>query len=384
MDTLGLNRADRRLYQDGLVDDHERQVTFAVTDLDHGRIAALPQHVTDGQVTIRKVGIDSAATQSTRVLTASFLDPKTSINFDPHSPADEALWTNRMIRVTDRRYIPGLGWVAARPFIGPVVNYERTGNMVKVTCYGKERLAQIELGETRKWNHGTKVVKVIQDLMEAAGETKFDLPAYDRELPHDLSLSAKAIIWVQAQKLARSIDKHLFYPGSGRLRMRTLPEDPVFRFTTGEGGSVLGELTTAYNLDDFHNVIIVTGRKPRGAKQRVSGRAIPRQAHPLSPHSMIRGDVPLKFVLRKNNPQLRTKAACHKLAHRLLQEEIVRATTARFDALPIPHLDEGDMCVVEVEDVGNIRFRLSEFSIPLVATNAAVMPVGYRKRTSRW
>src|SRR4030095_7109647 len=83
-----------------------------------------------------------------------------------------------------------------------------------------------------------------------------------------------------------------------------------------------------------------------------------------------RGSGPAKSTPRRtphgHSVIVHRKQHAQKIADRQLANRLKATVEASFDALPIPHLEEGDPCGVYVDGT-HLEFVLKQFTIPLAA-----------------
>lgn len=375
MQRMGLTRAELRAYHKALRDNQTRRVRVAVQNLDGETLAHLTPTVLDGQVI---VDLDA---EVTRTLTMQFLDPNHALNFDSDSPDDGALYADRMLRVYYSVRVPDLGrHVSCVVFTGPLVKLDRNGDVVTIEAHGKERLALGELWRPLAIKKGTPKVDAVRTLMDQAGETRYAFPTLKTRLPKRKSVNRFQSAWKVARHIAHSMDRQLFYPGNGICTMRHYPRTPLFTFNTGERGEVVSDVAISNTMDDFRNVVLVVGGKPKGAKHRVRARAIAPKHHPLSPDRLGRNGQPRFMVEKIEDDSIRSRKEARRRAERVLEDRLRSVAQVTFDSVPIPHLDPGDWVRVRTDD-GVVSFRLRQFSIPLGTEGEQVMPIGYLKKT---
>jgi hypothetical protein len=228
---LDLTAAERKAYQIALSQSHPMRVTVRVLDQDEQEIGSLTAPESD--ILEGSVNVDVAATVS-RQLQLTILDEKGKLIWDRNNPAETALFADKFIAVERGDWVEELErWVDVPVFWGPVTRFEREHPVVRIEAMGKEYLLQPPqvLFHTITVKKGTKIVEAIKKLTRAMGERRFDLPELDnRKVKEELSVSKHADVWARCKKLAKSIDRQLYYDGRGRLRMRKHPENPVFTF----------------------------------------------------------------------------------------------------------------------------------------------------------
>lgn len=381
-----LTRAEQRECRRQVADGAPRSTTVRFLDLDHHLVAELSPSLVSGQTDISRVSLRDAGELTTRVFSGIFVDPSRSMVWDPDSPSALALWLNRMVQVTDGYLIDGIGLVFHHDFTGPAIGHSRKGPEAGVTCYGKEYFAQREVGQTMKFPEGTKVTRVFREVLEAMGETKFDIGDIDEELPNRLIIPAVANGWRRLQRLARSSDVQAYYSGAGRFTLRQLPGNPSMGWVVGDG-LVQSEPQIKRGIPDgFANDERIRGHRLAGKRSRhAKGVWRPKPSHPLSAHALIRGGVPQLFTERHHMPKVKSDAAAERLARKRGQRRLLLDSEATFDVRPgVVPVDEGDLHTITTDDYGRIRFRVRELSIGYGAdAGAGGMSINRIRRLSR-
>lgn len=379
MQKLGLTRAQLAAYHDTLRSSHTRSVEVEVLNLDGQEVARLAPRLLDGQVT---VDLDA---EVTRTLTLSLLDPNHKLDFDSDSPDDGALYADRMLRVTYTVRVPGVGLVDCVVFTGPIIKLDRNADVVSVEAHGKERMALGELWRPLNIKKGTKKTEAVRTILERTGERRFAFPDLKTRIPTRRSLDRFTPGWTHARKIAESMNLQLYYPGNGVCVLRDWPSKVMYTFSTGNGGDVLSDIAISNNMDDFKNVVLAVGAKPKGSKHRVRYAAVASGI--LAPGRMGRNGQPRYMVEQIEDDNLRSVAECKRRAERVLEDRLAQMVEVTFDALPIPHLDPGDKVRVKTTGDGGgqdgdvVTFRLRRFTIPLGTDGDPVMSVGYLKKT---
>ena len=375
MQRLGLNSQGAfAAYLNALVNTHQRRIRLQVLTREGKLIRSLTPYILDGQVSVDSKQKDRA----TRTCTMQILDPTNSLGFEADGLADMPLHQKRMIRVGYEIFVDALGeWVNCWVFTGPIADLKRTGAVVELTAYGKEAMM---LGTTwipRQFKKGVKKTRVIKELFRDAGETRMSIPDLPAKLPAIFTVKKLDTRWAKAKKLAASMDRQLFYDGRGVAILRHRPNKPVYAFDA----ALLSDPEIGRPGEDFTNIWTVHGRKPKGAKKRVSASVTLPKAHSLSPHSLARGG---KLFYRgevETNDAIRTKAEATARAKRMRDDGARLEVQFGFDALPIPILDEGDLVRVRTrQDVWLVRMQ--QFTIPLGIESEATMTVGAIKRST--
>lgn len=358
-----------------LVDHHSVYVTVQALTLDGTRLSDLSWRLLDGQVNVDYTGT------VTRSCSLSLLDPNRTMDFDSNSPSDGALYLDRMIQVNYAVRKPGGTQYVIPVFTGPVTKLNRTNDVISVEAQGKELLAMGSVWNPATYRKGARKVDVIRSVLSTrAGETKFDLQDISSQLPKDYSIGRGNTPWGVSRALAQSMNQQLFYDGRGVARMLPFSRaSTMFTFRQGDGGSVTSDPQISYTSDELKNVVWVRGGVPTGAKTAVEiSRGAP-STHPLSAAKLGRNGVPRYLLEIVDNSAITTIADALALAQSTLDQLLLQVVEVAFDAMPVPHLDPSDVVRVETEDFAT-AFRLSKFSIPLVAGES--MSVGYLKRVS--
>jgi hypothetical protein len=370
----GVNNADDlRAFHNCLLDTHTMHVGVSVLDVAGNPLGNVSERLISGQVTV-----DRKAPIASRALQVEFYDPHHALHFDSASPDDGAMFADRMLRVSYSVRVPELGRrVTSIPFTGPLTHFERRGDVVSVEAHGMEAFvtspAWVPLGIKKS----TLKTDAIRTLLASGGEDRFDFPVLAARLPDRVALNRHDIPWPLAQRISRSTNRQLFYPGTGVATMRHLLTRPVFTFATGDGGSILGEPSVSNTIgEDFANLVEVIGAKPKGSKTRVRYVATAPPSHPLSPRNLGRNGKRRFIPLRIENDHLRSVKECRTLAERTLRDRLRQTVEVACEVLPIPHLDEGDM-VRYVYGGGSVTARLDQWVLPLHTDGDPTMTAGY-------
>lgn len=374
---LGLTHAERRAYHRALRHSRLMAIKVTIRDQNEKPVGELTTRVLEGSVEVDCSG------QIKRRLDLRLLDPYGRLHLSGRSPAPTALFFDRFISVERLDYVAELDeWVECPVFWGPLTRFERQGALVAIEALGKEILA---LEPAVVWRHfkrrkGTLATQAIRDILALAGETRFDLPELPGErLPHRLGLTRHDEAWPRAKRIAKSIDRQMFYDGRGRVRLRNFPQKPCFEFWAIEADgapapTVIGDPVVTYDREILRNVAEVLGRPPKGKrKKRIRGVARAKRRNPLSPHSLARNDVPLHLVITHENDKIRRRPRARTIARRLLRNHLKLGVHPSFSCLPVPHLEENDVVQLVTRDT-TFTFRLRSFSIPLTAE--APMTIG--------
>lgn len=377
MISLGLSAADMRLFVASLSTHHSVKITVQVLDMAHRYVGDLTSYLIDGQVNI------DADAEVTRSLTAVVRDPDGRIQLDSTSPADGALYYDRMIRVVysvKSALLPR--WVDVPIFCGPVTKMSRTADMINVEAQGKEVLVIPPAAAFYSHTYGkgwarTSLVRAIMGTY--GGETKFSIPAFGGTTPGPVVMQPETNIWATVKSVNGSFStRHLFYDGRGVLVMRTTPRTSTYTFRTGAAGNVTEIPTLGYDLADVRNVVTVKGAIPKGKKTPVQYSVGLPATHPLNHYRMGRNGRPRVLLEVVNDDNVKTAAQAKSVATARVNALAMQAVDVQFSALVAPHLEPLDVFTLRTPDFA-VTARYRRATIPLTS---AVGAVGYlMKRT---
>lgn len=370
---LGLSAPEWKAYTAALTGNHSIRVGVSVLTLDHGRVGRLDHRIVAGQVN----GDDSGSV--TRSATVQFFDPDHSLAFDSDSPADGALYADRMLQITYgiRPNVDGATWVDVPVITGPVVKFERSAEIVDVEIQGKELLAMGAAWRTQTYKKGTPKRDVILSVMQGEGERFFALPEFASRLPSDRSIARSTVPWEFAKAIARSTGRQLYYDGAGRLRMRTPSSRSVFTFAAGAGGTILTPPKVAFTIENVRNIVQVIGGVPKGQKKKIRYALAADRSHPLSPWRLGRNGQPRYLLETIEDSAIRSQAEARRVAQATLTNRLLQNVEVAYDAMVVPHLDPGDHIGTKTADFA-VTSRLGTFTIPLTVDGR--MSVGYMRR----
>lgn len=369
MIALGLSSADLALFNRSLSTHHSVKVTVQILTLDHAYLGDLTSRLLDGQVSI------DAAAEVTRSLTMQLNDPDGKLQLDSTSPADGALFYDRMIRViysVKSTLLPR--WVDVSIFCGPITKMSRTADIINVECQGKESLA---LPPTlayfsRTWAKGINRAALVKALMVQMGETRFSFPAYGDRTSGPTTVISETNVWALAKAVNGSFaNRQLFYDGRGVLVMRSTPKTPTYTFKTGVGGSITTTPTVDYDIADVRNVVRVKGAIPKGKKTPVVGTVAIPASHPLTPGRMGRGGKSRILLEVISDDNIKTVAQARALAQSRVNALALQTVDVKFDALIAPHLEPMDIYRLQTADF-SVLARVTQMTIPLKASTSSI------------
>ena len=360
-----------------LTQTHQRRIELRVLDLDHRHIAWIGnEDIIDGQVTI-----DVTSRAYTRVLNLQLRDPSRSIGWEPDSASALPRHLKRMVQVFYSVAVPGYGWVQCPVFCGPVAEMDRDGAEVSIVGHSKEVLAQGSFGKAPQWHKGRKIVDVIGEILELAGEksTRIHLP----DLPGRIQakdgfhVSRTDQPWAKAQHLAGQIDCVLFYNGRGHAILRRKPKSATLTVDRYW-------LTSGLRFDrpelTFHNRFIAVGKKPKGDKPRPSVQVDLPASNPFSGPSLARNGKPRWLVLELDRPHVESKVKLRQIAEHARDEKIRYRAEVSFDCLPFPNVEEWDLIRAVDPVAGAAVAQVKQATIPL---NAGSQTIGAIRKVAR-
>lgn len=408
-----LSGTDLDDYLDTLRSSHLIRVHLDVLDSDDNLVARYDEQdlpILGGQV---DVDADSAITRQLRLELANTNESATDAG-DPRS----ALSAERQLRVIYGVFVRfrdgSSDWVEMPVFTGPITRVERNSDTVNVEAQSKEayllppnrlqrsvvpneettRVVTVEDGErtvTIEAEHKLESYyagDLIKRIAKRHGETRLAVPRTNRKLPEDAKLFDKATQETGAWPLMQAIAgaQQLFYDGSGRLTLRTQRRrSPAYVFNDGTNGEVLNVPTVEWDMTLFRNTLELRAfqKKQRNEKENPTLRVVVRlePSHPLSPRSLQRNGQPRELlqVVSTEDVYASGANATHD-AKTLLDRLAANAQTVQFDCLPIPHLEPGDLCALDLEGQKRVTFSARKFSLPLTP---ASMALGYTRRVGR-
>ena len=370
---LGLSTSQFQKLNTLLVNHHKIEVTVQLLDLSHNYLMDLSKRMLSGQVDI---DADADITRSCQV---ELLDPFSQLQLDGKSPDDGSIYYTRMFRIVysvisidgDTRFdIP--------IFCGPLNKAERNGAVLSCTAVGKESLASSNVWKTRSFKKNYQKYEVIRVIMsEVAGEQKLALKKIPGKGAKVRLTAGNDNAWAVCKRLANSLNAVFFYDGRGVLNMRH--QTSITKYTFQQGRDILTEPTASFDTESVINAVQVIGGKPSKNKRKVDYRVLAPRKHPLSPWNMGRWGNPRYLPEVISDDSIKSKVTARKVGKARLKRALIEQVEVAFDCLPIPYLEEGDMCRVESDRyTGN--FRMSKMSIPLTADGACSM--GYNKRVT--
>lgn len=359
-----------KLFTASLSTHHSVKVTVQVLDLAHNYVGDLTSYLIDGQVNI------DASAEVTRSLTAEFRDPDGRTHLDSTSPADGALYYDRMLRVVysvKSALLPR--WVDVPIFCGPITKMARTADQINVEAQGKESLVMPPvaafMGHTygKGWGRAGLVMEIMRTY---GGETKFTYPSFTGTTPGPVVIQPESDIWATVKGVNGSFaTRQLFYDGRGVLVMRNTPMTSSYTFRTGVGGNVTSIPTLNFDLSEARNVSIVKGAIPKGKKNPVQGVAGLPATHPLNHYKMGRSGKPRVLLDAFSDENAKTEAQAKSVATARVNALALQSVDVQFDALVVPHLEPMDLFILHTPDFA-VGARYTRATIPFTSPVGAV------------
>lgn len=392
MINLGLSYDERKAFERALVRARRSRVTVSVRNRDEQLTGTLTQDI--NQVLGGSVDVDAEA-DVTRQLHLDLFDTKHKIVMDVYSPSTSAIWPSHFIEVQYGVWVandPELPtmrqWVDVPVFWGPLDTYERSGSVVKLTALGKESLYQ---SPNTVWDayeivKGTKLTDAFRTILGNQGETRYLLPELPDTTKAKWNVKRGEEAWISRVKAfaEKYGPYHAFFNGRGEFVMRDFPYDPIYTFRRGESGeeydpmrpvNITTQPAIAFHFEDLRNTIHVLGQLI--GETQIEATAIADDSNPLGPGQMARNGK-RRYLVEEITTEHDDDVSALTYARKRLNQTLIALNAARFDAVPIPHLEELDTCILQVPGENDVRFALTSWSLPL--TGDADMSVGYIKR----
>jgi hypothetical protein len=287
-----------------------------------------------------------------------------------------------LLRITYGIWLPETDeWVDVPLLTGPVheLAHNPEDGTVEISVPSKEsqHLDPSFLHKPFNVKKGIRIHRAIRLLFEARGEPgRFRFPRSSKRLNNPRSWGIGAQPWLIGHRLARQIDRELYYRGNGDLVLRKEPRSPVWKFRDGRDCIVIGHPTHRLSISQLRNMVIVKGgrskKKADGKRKRKIVKRQLRDKNPLSSQTITGGKRPRVQITERD--KLTSKADLKDVAKKQLKRkggELEQEITV--SCLPIPHLELGDPVVVDVRGLRK-RFRVRRFSM-----NATSMEINFER-----
>lgn len=378
---LGYTAQQRRDVVNAVGGSYTAKTRVHLLDLDGSHLGPLTTWLADGEVQGNRAAMS-------RTGSVTFTDPKRKLPFDADDPAETAVDNRRMLQIVWSIWIPAWTDYADIPiFTGPVWGMQRDGDQAVISIRDKAAF-----GMSANWSplhlskHMKKTDAIRRILTERMGalDHELDIPDLDVRLPKHVSLHRQAKPWLVARRIARSMDRELFYDGAGICRLRHHPQTVRFSFT-GQA-HVTTPIQVGYDPDQLVNAVYVEGAQPKGPKTQITAEAVAPANHRFSPDKLGRNGTPRYLAKFVSDSTLKTQAEAQARADRVLADGLMQGVDVTFSCVPVPFLNLGDMCHVDTDD-GDVTFRLNTFSLPLLVgdgtSDGTQMSVGVRKKLTK-
>lgn len=379
--SLGLTFDEHAEYLDTLASSHEIKVTVQVLDNQHDVVSTVTHILMDGQVDAKVVELseDGDSIDVSRTCSLVLLDPSRSLTFDSDSPADGALYLDRMIRVIYSVRCPSR-WVDVPVFTGPVTKCDRDGDMVNIEAQGKERYGLRTAGWTFTYSGVTTTV--LGNILAAYGETskRWDIPVSTHKLAKAITVARDSRRWAKAWSAAVALNRVLYYDGRGVAHAVPAPTKASIVIRSGNGGLLTSDPQVSFDTGELKNRVLVLGGKPAGSNTPLSATVNAPTTHPLSALKIGLGDAPGYEMLIEENTNLRTPAAVLARAKTLLAKFLRQQVEVSATCLPIPHLEPWDIATISTSRF-NMDVQVGRFSLPLRCEK--LMTFGYQKNLAQ-
>jgi hypothetical protein len=359
---------------------HRIRQTVQIRDLDHNLVRDVSDRLLDGQV-----DVDSSNTTATRTASVTLFDPGNDIGFDQDNPARGIVSPKYLLRLKRGIYVDEWAdWFDINVGTLVVTKPTRAGAVLTLEAQGKESLARKPATKQLLLPASMRKVDAITTVMHTIGETRFRIEPSSAKLGKDFVLSTDSTPWDACKKIAKSMNRQLFYDATGFVVLRSKPTSPVFTFRYGNGGTILDDPQFSYDDGEFFNEVWATGGTPKGKNAPLIKKARVDSSHPL--YTKRDGIfVPSRFDV--SDDSLTTPDQVQQLADDTLARVVLDSQTATWDSLPVWHLEEGDPVRLTdaLDDHGNgdtfsETVTLRSMSIPLTV---GAQSNGYTRQVSR-
>lgn len=383
---VGLTAAEQALYHADLASTHEVRMVITITNTIQNPVSSNIAHMLiDGQIDGEIVTLDRMSQPFKdfddpcilHTLSMTLLDPGYTLGFESGSPADGALYLDRMVSVLRSDYCPSLGrWVDCEMFVGPVTELTRDDDLVTVTAQGKEASAGGQSSSVLTFGAGL-ITDIVKSLLIKTGEvaSRIGFPSLSDRTAKKISLLRDSRPWSKAYHLADGMGQLLFYNARGNARMSS-SNVPVFRF---DGTNICQFPSRTNGTQDLRNRVRVIVGSGSGEKPKFDVMVELPASHPNSAKNLGRNGVPKYLTETIFDDKIQTEAAARKRADKELRNRQVTAAGTRFMAFCVPGLELGDFVDVVLEGKA-AKERVTSFAKPLKGTE--LMSVGQSKLIS--
>ena len=376
---LNLSASELAAYHRAL--KYSRSVRCQVTLHNRNEEAIASLTLPESWVLGGQVDVD-VSTFPRRQLDLSVLDPKRKLVLQADAPSELSIFASTFVSVEREDWVEELGgYVSCPVFWGPVTRFARNHPEITIEAGGKEMLALAPylLLAGHNLNKGLKVTTGIKRVLDAVGETRYQMPSVSKTLTHKMTIPRWSEPWLIAEKLARVADRKIFYDGRGKVRLEARNKNSVWSFLPGEESMLLDVPDVSYEFTAFRNYVDGTGGIPRKGKTKAHAISTLKASHPLSPAALARNGVPRYAVEAFEESQVLRTAVMQEMTDLRLKRLAELGIDAQFVALPVPDLEEWDWITTQGTE-GNVTVQMKRWTIPLGSDS---MPVG-QNRVQRW
>lgn len=264
-------------------------------------------------------------------------------------------------------------------------------------CFDKMVLALQAGRRHRPWHKGMPVGRMIHDMFEDIGETRFNIPRALKEGgprltsrvvsggPDEAKAPGRVALRVTRGRL------QVFYDALGRLTVRRIPDEPVVTWTDVDldpdidlGSAQTSPIRWSRDLTTIRNTVVAKGKK----KLRVTVDTDDlMKNHIYSPGNLQRGGKPQSghYIHYWANDKIAREKLLRAAALKILRQVLAERSGATLDCVPTPWVGPHDLAAAERRDGRRAEFFLDEATIPILGDGD--MTVGYqqvsRKRRGR-
>lgn len=366
---------DNRAFDALMKKPHSLYVEVVLTDGNGGDPVHLSDRLIDGNV-----AVDTTAAV-TRALDLTLFDPNRRVHLDPGSPQRTSVFIDQRVKIVYTIIDPTNGNRYSCPvFTGGIDDVSRDEVFIKIKALGMEAHAVGNSFRGKTFKKKAKKVWVLRQLItNFVGVEGIRFPG-DKTvkalLPSDVKLNREKAAWPLARKVADSVDRYLFMDAVGFAVIRRLSKRPKFVFNENW---VTTKPEVDYDLSRVTNAVVVIGKKPKKKgkggkddtskptrKRRPMYTAIAPKKHPLSPFKLARNGVKRFLWISIEDDSLRSVKECRARARRLLARGLGAYTDIRWEGIPQPRLQEGDMVAISLPGFFATT-PLKQWNIPLRA-----------------
>ncbi len=377
--SLNLTAAEYHLYLQTLAGSYDMKTVVHVLDLEHRVISDISHLLIDGDLVAEEVEADPnagdddygtapVAIQQTCSLTLE--DPARTVGLDSRSPADAAIYLDRMVKVVVSVFVPELGWVDCPQFCGPIIKFDRDGVVAAVEAQSKEVLLLDQSNAQGPSKYSGVKTDVMRQIAIDFGEdpARINIPAVTNNprVPEAVVFRRLTLPWNRLWYLGRTLSMTPFYDARGILR--PAPDSTVPVMTLGPEW-VTSTLQVGYDTTDLRNGVWVRGSKSSISQSQYLVATNPNSRQRLGRRGKLR--TRLEAI---SDSDIRSDTEARRVAKRELKRRGATIVRPAFTTHPIWPLEIGDMLALNLaQHVGTMRSMA--FRRPL--THAGEMSHGY-------